>query len=311
MRVVSREGREVEERHGPQEPPGLPVLLDAPARAERRGPALHRAPVHADLTNPVQVERNAGIACRPVQVGGLPDGRGPGLRSGSGSGHRFRGRHHGQYVRSPDVEQWRGGLGERRYARRGGPCESAAQDHHQARRLGGRDLLRSRACRPQAPGRSRARDGEPSQLVDRPPGDLPYGGQAHATARQGAAVRAGAGRHGAPRPRRAARVQAPGRSAPHAPEHADLRRGRRGPPGGRRRTDLPRGAQPFRAVHVAPAHGRRPDRADGRGAQRMDARPEDPAGRTHVHPQARVPGQGPRRLRRAVRRRVAQGGIRA
>ena len=61
-RVVGIERRQVHQRDGLQEPGGLPVLLHRAAGADGRGAALERRAVHAHAPDPVEIEREAGIA---------------------------------------------------------------------------------------------------------------------------------------------------------------------------------------------------------------------------------------------------------
>ncbi len=68
-RVVAREGGEIDERDGAQQPRRLPILLHRAPRGDRRRAALHRAPVHADRIDDVEIERHTGIP----RVGVLQD----------------------------------------------------------------------------------------------------------------------------------------------------------------------------------------------------------------------------------------------
>ena len=62
--VITRQGGQIDERHGAKEPRCLPVPLDRPPLADRGRPALHGAAIDPHIPHPFELERSAGVPGR-------------------------------------------------------------------------------------------------------------------------------------------------------------------------------------------------------------------------------------------------------
>ena len=64
--IVSRQRGQIHDTDGAQQPRRLPFLFHGTSPGERRGPTFDRAPIYAETSDDVEIEREAGIPHRWV-----------------------------------------------------------------------------------------------------------------------------------------------------------------------------------------------------------------------------------------------------